>query len=399
MKLPPVEKPSSKAKTLLATELMLAEEALSCHRIERDEDTVFKNDVSHRILSQLRKLMPELKKRLTAAFIVERTRDGLARVRYADDAIRTLVSIAAADHLQLARGYPCYTFFPVYRELLKLVRVAQAGRFAFDSYLNCTFSIEDATEIAEFANRLVQIFIKDIRRPLVKHAQENFERSANDNFQGLLKNLTAIAERHPSVVVLRFETFYDPPAGVPRTPTDQSELGHLHELMAHRTRLHAWLRKRFKRDLLLYAWTLEHGPHRGLHHHYLVVLKATKDNQDHVNVVDAIDAKWSRITNGLGSLYNGNEHRSKQRYQALGLVHMTDPSAVTGLQLIAAYLTLANVYVKLHVDGKFDSFGKGGIMGGSDPSVYQKSGRPAKRRLPIPIAISAAEGRARVNFM
>ncbi|WP_161988117.1 hypothetical protein [Variovorax guangxiensis] len=399
MKLHRINQRPSTANTMLASELMLAEQALFHQRIERNEKTIVKNNVDDRILSQLRELMPVLKKRVSPAFDIEQVRDGFARVRCAGDDVSKLLSVLSKDHAQLAAGYPCYIFFPVYRELLKLLRLAQSGRYAFDWYLKSTFSIEEAIEIAKHANRFVEVFIKVMKRPLVKKEQENFERSPNDNFQSLLSNIAAISERYLDAVVLRFDMFYQPADGVPVKDGDQPQLGHLHELLAHRTRFHAWLRKRFKSDLLLYAWALEHGRERGLHHHYLMTLKP-RGNEDHVNIVHEIDDKWSTITLGLGSIYNGNEARHKQRYKALGLVSLNDPNVITGLQLIASYITLAGVYVKLNVGANVDAFGKGGNMGGDDPQVYLKAGRPPKRQPPVPIAISAAEGRARyVNFI
>lgn len=382
-----------------ATELMLAGQALSHQRIERNGKTIYKHSGDDKTLSQLRELMPVVKKRSTAAFVIEQTRDGLARVHCADSDIRKLLSVLTKDHVQLAADYRCYIFFPVYRELLKLLCLVQSGRYALDWYFKCTFSIEEATDIVNLANRLVEVFIKVMKRPLVKKAQENFERSASDNFQGLLRNVAAIAERHSDAVVLRIDTYYQPADSVPVKDGDEPQLDHLPELLAARKRLHAWLRKRFGRDLLLYAWALEHGRERGLHHHYVIILKP-RGNEDHVNIVHEIGDKWSTITMGLGSIHNGNEVRHKQRYKALGLVSLGDPSVITGLQLIASYLTLAGVYVKLNVGTGADTFGKGGIMGGDDPQVYPKAGRPPKRSPRIAIAISAAEGRARyVNFM
>lgn len=389
----------SKANPKLAAELKLAQQVLSAKRFERSGTTFAKNNVDDRILSLLRELMPALKKRTTPAFVIEQTRDGFARVRCADDDIGQLLSVISKNHAQLAAGYPCYIFFPVYRQLLKLLCLVQQGRAPLGQDLNVPLSTEDATEIAKFANRLVEIFIKTMKRPLVKKAQESFERSASDNFQSVLKNSAAIEARHSDAVVMRYETFYQPMGGEPVKSGEQPQLGHLHELLAYRTRFHAWLRKRFKRDLLLYAWTLEHGPERGLHHHYLVILKP-RGNEDHVALVEEIGRKWSAITLGLGTHYNGNENRHKQRYNALGLVSLRDPTVITGLHFIASYLTLAGVYVKLNVGADIKTFGKGGIMGGDDPQVYPKAGRPPKRPPPFPIVISAAQGRANhVNFI
>lgn len=399
MKLPPISQLPSKANTKLATELILAEQALFRQRIERNQKMIFKNNVDDQILSQLRGLMPVLKKRVAPAFGIEQVRDGFARVRCAGDDVSKLLLVLSKDHVQLAAGYPCYIFFPVYREMLKLLRLAQLGRFSFDWYLKSTFSIEEAIEIAEHANRFVEVFIKVMKRPLVKKAQENFERSANDNFQRLLNNIAAVSERYSDAVVLRVDTFLNSKDSEPVKYGDHPVFGRLHELLACRKRFHAWLRKRFKRDLLLYAWTLEHGRESGLHHHYLIILKP-RGNEDHVNIVNEIDDKWSTITLGLGWAFNGNEARHKQRYKALGLVSLRDPNVITGLQLIASYVTLAGVYVKLDVGADVDTFGKGGIMGGDDPQVYLKAGRPPKRTPRFPIAISAAEGRARyVNFI
>lgn len=386
-------------KDELATHLMLAEQALFHQRIERCENKVFKSDVQEKLLSQLRKLLPVLKNRTAAAFIVEQVGNGNARVRCADDDIRQLVALAGSDHTRLKDDYPCYEFFPLYREFLKFLRMIKPGNFSLGSYLDLKLPIDNATKIGDFANRLVWSFCRVLKRALVKKAQENFERSASDNFEGLLRNIAAIAERHQQFVVLRFETLYRSVDSMPVKLDEGPEIGHVKELVGHRTRLHRWLRKRFKRDLLLYAWALEHGRETGLHHHYLIVLKP-RGNEDHVALVDEIGRKWTAFTRGLGSIYNGNENAHRQRYKALGLVRLDEPNVITGLQLIASYLTLAGVYVKLRVHADVDTFGKGGIMGGDRPPFITKAGRPPKRPPPIPIAISAAQGRTRyVGFM
>jgi len=144
---------------------------------------------------------------------------------------------------------------------------------------------------------------------------------------------------------------------------------------------------------------LEHGRETGLHYHYKVILKP-RGNGDHVELVEEIGRKWAAITCGLGSIYNSNRNRNNYRFRALGLVRLNDPNVITGLQLFASYLTLAGVYVKLRVQAGVDTFGKGGIMGGDGRRSISKVGRPPKRLSPFPIAISAAQGRARyVNFM
>jgi hypothetical protein len=383
----------------MATYLMLAAQALFHQGIERGENKVFKSDVQDRVLSHLRELVPILKSRTTAAFNVEQANDGYARMRCADDDIRKLVALACEDHAKLAKDYPCYEFFPVYRELMKLLTIIKPGYFSLKSYVDLKLPTENATGITEFANRSVKIFCKVLQRSLVKKAQENFERSACDNFEGLLRNIVAIAERYPSAVVLRFETLYRVSNSKPAKNDDEPQIGHVKELISHRTRFHRWLRKRFKADLLLYAWTLEHGRETGLHHHYVAVLKR-RGNEGHVELVDEIGMKWASSTCDLGSIYNGNQRRNNHRFRALGLVRMDDPNVITGLQLIASYLTLAGVYVKLRVDMEVDTFGKGGKMGGDYPRRLRKVGRPAKRPLPFPIVISAAQARARyVNFL
>lgn len=400
MKTRPIDLPMAipLANGEMATHLLLAEQALFQQRIERNENKVSKANVQDRLLSKLRELGPILRARTTASFVVEQTNDGCARIRCADDDIRQLVALASGDHAKLATDYPCYEFYPGYRQLLKLLKLLK-GYFSPDAYLNIKHPPQNAAEIAEFADRLVKVFCKVLRRRWVKKIQANFERSACDNFQGLLKNTAAIAERYSAVVVLSFATLFRPAGSVPVEYGDEPQLGHLPEFLMHRTRFHRWLRKRFKSDLLLYAWTVEHGRETGLHKHYEVILKP-RGNEDHVELVEEIGRKWASITCGLGSIHNGNRSRSNYRFRALGLVRMDDPSVITGLQLIASYLTLAGVYVKLRVRAGVDTFGKGGLLGGDGRQSIPKAGRPPKRPSPMPIAISAAQGRARyVNFM
>ncbi|MNL73418.1 hypothetical protein D3C87_1988750 [compost metagenome] len=77
---------------------------------------------------------------------------------------------------------------------------------------------------------------------------------------------------------------------------------------------------------------------------------------------------------------------------------MDNPEVIKGLHFIAAYLTLAAVYVKLKVPMKVGTFDKGGKYPKKAP-ILKAGRRPLKKPL-VPIAITAAEGRARfVNFL
>jgi hypothetical protein len=372
-------------RTGQATFLTLASQALHFQRIEQQVGVISITHNSDRTLSHLRDLYLHLKRQDNEVFVLEQKGNGLARILCANSHIKKLVLLACDDHAKLAVDYPHYEFSPIYRLLLKFLSFIPPGPDSLKSYLETSIAIEVATTICKFINRVVGAFCKALRRTWMKKAQESFERSASDNFEGLLKNIDAIATRYRAgAVTLRLATFL--------------REGGPGQLLAARSRLHAWLRKRFGADLLLYAWTLEYGRETGMHHHYLIILKP-QGNEDHVDVVEEIGNKWSTITLGLGWIYNGNEHCRKQRYQALGLVRLDAPNVITGLQLIASYLTLAGVYVKLRLPGVAKAFDKGGSMGGN-PTRLRKVGRRPKRSPGARIAISAAQGRAGyVNFM
>ena len=371
----------------------LSHQALFQQRFERHGNVIHRSENEDRLLSEIHVVSNLLKRSSEPLFYIESLPNGRARVRASDLGTR-LIKIASGKWEKLQEDYPVHNLSPYIRCFKRLGKFYVFKFDRLESYFNCSTFLKVAKLIAKAANRAVFGLRKFLRLPSMKKAQESFGRSANENFKNFVQTYEWIRQEHTEVVNLRFDTHMREQGALPYKFGDQLRLNHLNYLRGCRTRFHRWLKDRFGSDLLIYAWTLEYGRESAFHHHYVVTLKP-RGNEEHIALVEEIGRKWEAITKGSGWIHNCNTHWRTYLYGALGLVRLDDREVIKGLHFIAAYLTLAAVFVKLKLPKR--AFGMGGNYPEEEP--IPKAGRPLKAFF-VPIAITSAEGRAGyVNFL
>lgn len=280
------------------------------------------------------------------------------------------------DFALIHEEYQLYAFSPVF---MLMQRVARLLPLKFRGSLNKPLPHKDAEKLVRKVESLIGILRRSLSAPELKQAQQNFRRNAIDNFNGLCDGFDWLAERHEEAVVLRFDLFLRALDSKPVKFGEKPDIALLDEFHALCTRFQAFIGNHFGEALLLgYAWTLEHGRESGFHKHFVVVLSPRRDNEDHIAVVERLIRKWEKLTGGRGHGHNSNQDGARHLRRAVGLVNLRDPHVADGLRRIAAYFTLAGLFVKLDVPQSFDAFGKGRFP--KEPLPTGLAGRPNKRR-------------------
>lgn len=207
----------------------------------------------------------------------------------------------------------------------------------------------------------------ELRDPVVRSAQHSFTRNATEKFRDLLSDLENLRGHTPRVWSLRFDLHLGP-GGQPFLHQNPNAWDHeLMRISYLRSRFHDAVKNLLGDGLSGYAWTIEYGRHRGFHVHYWILVDPAFSLSD-VELVRKFEEKWQKLTSGLGGTYSCNEH-SGYLYRAVGLVDLRQLNTIRGIQRIAAYLTLADLYVKIYRGRGIRTFGKGGFATRREGSI------------------------------
>jgi hypothetical protein len=201
---------------------------------------------------------------------------------------------------------------------------------------------ETNLEAVLYICRQLQTRLKD-----AKARQSNFVRAATKNYRSLIACLQAAMRKRVRMTIGRIDLSYAKGVSQIFAPEGAEDVISLKILQEHRDAFSAHLEETFKGALIDYTWIIEHGADRQWHLHCLILLDQAKHHQD-VNIVRALGEHWKRaITKGLGHYWNCNAHKSLYTFPALGAVNVNDEVVRKGLRFIAAYFTLAGLFVKL----------------------------------------------------
>jgi len=245
--------------------------------------------------------------------------------------------------------------------------------------------------IANRRNRVARAAKAQLANTALRDSQKNFERTARENFKELTNKIDRLALSHDVVVALRFD-LHDLENGIQGKVTDEDYVASFLRFRSDTKKHRELLKKRFKDDLLGLTWALEYGHERGFHMHYLVFVKPA-GNEDHVYAVEQIGQEWEAITGGRGSCYNGNKECNARfmRYRASGRIQFNDRKAIEGLRFIAAYFTLAGLYIKLQVNGRSQkTFQQSGFADGARKKSRLPP-RPADLQVSMPLKMARAD--------
>lgn len=161
---------------------------------------------------------------------------------------------------------------------------------------------------------------------------KNQERSAEKNRISCLNYVENIFRRNSKVLVLRVDLYVHPN----------------HHKWSASARAD-WCINRYLRalregrligpDVLGWIVKREGGFYRGIHFHLMVFLDGHKHRHGYVFSRDLGEAWKNRFSDGKGTYFNCWPLRKKYKYNALGVVHVTDRAMLMGIKKAVAYIT------------------------------------------------------------
>lgn len=311
----------------------------------------------------------------------------------------------------LESNFTQHSFNP-YIDLYKTYLIDLSGSDFFETKMNRNkkhVSYIPDHSLKFFQNILDQIRIQAKSKEFISKIK-GIQRASNSNKKSLLDYLTGLFERYARLLVIRLDLGYsqqelfnqhqtmrdetsrraayinslpeseqigkskfDPT--IPLAPATKPKLGFdLDDIIRHREEFIEYLRKNFNSNLKGFAWKLEYGFFKGYHYHLIIMLDGSM-HREYVTIGKMLGEYWNRaITNGNGIYYNCVAVKNKYRHCAVGVQHHTNPELLTGLTMIADYMTKSDLYVKLVLPKNHRTFGRGVL-----PKLTNR-GRPRKNK-------------------
>lgn len=160
----------------------------------------------------------------------------------------------------------------------------------------------------------------------------NHWRSAEKNRKSNLDYVTSLFEKSSKLLVLRIDIYIHPDHHE-WSESDRAEwcisqyLRALRENRLIEPEVKGWIVKR------------EGGFYRGIHFHLMVFLDGHKHQAGHVYSEQLGEAWKNRFSEGKGTYFNCWALRKKYKYNALGVVHITNRLMLMGIRIAVTYLT------------------------------------------------------------
>ncbi len=252
---------------------------------------------------------------------------------------------AFGDMQMLVRHeYPAHRYSPVLKLFLDLQPAAsQITQFFRRSYDNGSDLI--------LPNKLIRRAMRKLRymvRIALTH-HKTFARNPRKNFSNMIEAMEDAAECSPRLASGRIDLFIGSKEHRFKTRHEPPSRAELKEFMGYRRRFIRYVQNRLKGSLLRMFTKLEYGRDRFFHVHCLILLNG-QHYKDMPGLMDELGAKWDAITGCTKSFTNVHKLKRRLHYEAIGLVDVRDRRVQIGLQKLASYFTLADVFVKLEID-------------------------------------------------
>ena len=271
------------------------------------------------------------------------------------EAGRTFFRIARSDLLtRIEEIFPECLFNPFVRAAIDAIKAEKGDcqLFALEVYE----SLGEIKSIADMMNRIVDRIRNRMSNEDFKAMVRNHERAVNQNRKSLARFVNAIFRRYAKVLVVRLDLSY---LKSYYRPLDEQNLS-CEDVVRHREKLLAELRKMFKGKLITYVWKLEYGPMRGYHYHAFFFFDGSQCMQDIV-IAKMIGEHWANVvTGGSGSYFNCCANKKNYPALGIGMIKYDDWEKISNLKSRSLeYLVKADYYVKSIACTKIRTLGKG----------------------------------------
>lgn len=269
--------------------------------------------------------------------------------------------------------FPESIFNPFVRATIDAVAAEKGDRQLLA--LNVYENLGETQSIAAMMNRIIDRIRAKMSDGDFKSTIRNHERAVNQNRKSLARFVNAIFRRRAKVLVVRLDLSYLKSSS---RPLDEQNLS-CEDVLRHREKFLADVRKMFKGKLITYVWKLEYGPMRGYHYHTFFFLDGSQCMQDIV-IAKMLGEHWVKVaTGGSGSYFNCNANKKNYPALGIGMIRYDDWEKINNLKNRSLeYLVKADYYVRSMACAKIRTLGKG-----ATPKPLAASlGRPRGRDKP-----------------
>ena len=279
---------------------------------------------------------------------------------------KLLVYIWAKHEIQ--RYYPIHDFSPLVNVFFQ---ATEEHAFQYYSHRNLKNFHGDLLALVDSINVAVERIRFLVRGAAFRKQLNAHRRLSNKNYKSLIAYIDAIFKDTSRVLVLRVDLGYSKLVG----GGGVREQLDFEDVKLHRERLMGMLRRKLPTNTLLgHSWKLEYGLSKGYHYHCMFFLDGSRVRED-IGWARMIGETWAdKATHGRGVYYNCNRRKDAYRACGIGMIEHSDKDKRKNLQKAAVYLTKIEYYVRIVIDGRARTFGRGEMP----KRAVKKRGRPRR---------------------
>ena len=183
-------------------------------------------------------------------------------------------------------------------------------------------------------------------------------RSSNKNYSSLKNYIDALFKAYSTLLVLRIDFGY---ATVKSSNSFGGTVDYT-DVKRHRQDLFKELKTKLIPEAFLgFCWKLEYGLSKSFSYHCMIFVDGSKI-QDSISLGRMIGDLWQKtITSGKGVYFNCIHSRLPYRSCGTGISNYDNFEMRKNLLKAAIYLTKIEIYIKISLDGKGRSFGRGNM--------------------------------------
>ncbi len=289
-------------------------------------------------------------------FCKKKVGDELWAVSYANDAAKHFIESISAPLQLLRQQYKNHDLSPIF-EAFECV-----SRRIPTNWLDCIKTTHPSISIDKVLRRLnvaARSLCARLGSASNKRKYSDFRRNAQKRFHSIINYFHTCMRKRSNLTVIRIDLHLnnvDPGSseGIKAITEEQ-----LRSIQSMRDAFLKHTKATLKSGLIGYLDKFEVGLSRGIHIHFIALLDAAIHQRD-VTIAKLLGEEWKKkITSGRGNYFNCNARKDIYKYRAIGKISANDPNAIIGLRLIAAYLSLGELYAKAKFPTLFRSLRKG----------------------------------------
>lgn len=301
-------------------------------------------------------------------FKLEKTKDGHI-IKPVDNMSRECLRNLTSDLSAYRSAFPGYDLTPTFKAFETV-----AMRFQELWRAHEPMPEPFAKVMLRYVTSAVNCLQRRLRTEKNKASNSNFRRNAQKQFHRVLDYINACFQKRANLLSLRLDLSIKIPKSEPHSQQILPKDVTFKLIHKYRAAFTKHVINTFGKGLVGYISKLENAPLKGFHIHFLILLDGSMHQQDLV-INKMLKAHWEdKITNGCGFCFDVNrQNQRKYSYPAVGKIHAEHPDVQLGMFFIAAYFTLAEMYVKPNFGEKCKTLTKGVVKPSSiDPRNRNK---------------------------